>query len=67
MEVVPVQDHGDAVVLGHEADVLGAGDGPQHRRLLPRVLDPLARQEGRAAVRELGRGVGGKNPITYVA
>ena len=53
MKVVPVQDHGDAVVLGHEADVLRPGDGAEHRGFLPRVLDPLARQEGSSAIGEL--------------
>ena len=30
----PMQDHRDAVVLGHQPDVLGPGDGPKDGSLL---------------------------------
>ncbi len=51
--VVRVKDDWDAVVLGHEPDVLRAGDGAEDGGLLVLVADALAGQEGGAAVREL--------------
>ena len=51
--VVRVEDDGDVVVLGHEAHVLGPGNGAQDGGLLLGVLDALAGQEGGPAVGEL--------------
>ena len=51
--VVAVQDDGHAVVLGHEADVVGARHRPEDGGPLTVVGDALAGVERGAAVREL--------------
>ncbi len=52
--VVTMEDHRNAVMLGHQPDVLSSGDRAEDGGLLLLVLDGLAGQEGRATVADLG-------------
>ena len=51
--VVAVENDGDAVVFGHQSDVLSPRDGPEDGGLLPGVLDALPREEGGTSIGEL--------------
>jgi hypothetical protein len=65
--MIRMKNHGDVVVLGHEADVLGPGNGAQNGRLLVRILNALAGQESGAAIGELDDdwGVDGAGRLQY--
>ena len=65
--MIRVEDHGYVVVLGHQADMLGPGDGPQDGGLLLSVLDALAGQEGGPAVGDLDNdgGVNGAGRLQH--
>lgn len=51
--VVAVENDGDAVVLGHQSDVLSSRDGPEDGGFLPGVLDALPREEGSTSIGKL--------------
>ena len=51
--MIAVEHNRDAVMLGHQSNVMSSGDGSENSGLLLVVLDALAGQESRSAVADL--------------